>query len=99
MEDVNGAGHAYFNANWSGALLALVPVGPIEGLPSPRWRPVAVGDFNGDTTEDLLLQHLQTRRLKVCFMAGLAASECSDLVPDNFELGPPYGPSYIVGPR
>ncbi len=66
------------------------------------WRLTASGDFDGDGTEDLLLQREDTLKLVVWFMANDARVTGSFVSPDRF--GPPAaaesGAEWLVlGPR
>lgn len=99
LATLTGGQASYYRSNWTGTQLHLNYVAPLAGLPSTGWGVAAVGDFNGDLHDDLLIQNMATRRLKVCFMWGLAASECRDTVPNGFDPPLPLVEWHVVGPR
>jgi hypothetical protein len=93
----DGSLFRYFRAWWNGGSLRLESAGLVKGLPYGSLA--AVGDFDEDGIDDLLLQRYSTSTLDVCYMQGTTASYCAPLTPPTFEL-PGYSLGWFVaGPR
>jgi hypothetical protein len=89
----------YHPATWNGESLRLQPPIPIPGLVGPQWSLAAVGDFDDDGDDDLMLRSLVDSKLRVCFMDGLTVHHCAWMMPRTFAL-PTYEHGwFVVGPR
>jgi hypothetical protein len=88
----------YYRTEWSGTKLRLVAAGTIAGLGGPGLSMAAVGDFDRDDQDDLMVRSVDST-LSVCFMAGLTVRKCEGLTPGEFAL-PRYDEGwFVVGPR
>jgi len=91
----------YYRTQWTGSELVLHSEAPLDDLDQPGQGIVAAGDFDQDGQDDLLWQHNQSGRLRVCFLDGGTLRTCSTMIPDGFEL-PDFNEDAhwrVVGPR